>query len=69
MKRVDALEVGNDNRKGVYIFKWSSWTDERALAEDDAERVRTGAQPRDPDTPITFLVLRDDHLMEPMSCN
>ena len=68
MKRVDALEAENDNRKSIYVFKWSSWTDEQALAEDDAERARQGFGPRDTEMPIVFVTWRDDHLPEAMPC-
>ena len=68
MKRVDALEAGNDNRKSIYVFKWSSWSEEYALAQDDAERIAARQPVRDPSMPVTFLEWRDDHLPEPMTC-
>jgi len=68
-KRLDALEARNDNRKGVYVFKWLSWTREEAIARRNAERASEGLPPLDPATPITFLVWRDDHLSAPVPCN
>jgi len=67
-KRLDALEAQNDNGRKIMIFKWTSWTNEQALAKYDAERAIEGNPPRDPSTPLLFVAWRDDHLDEPVPC-
>jgi len=57
VNELERFEAAKD--RGVMLFRWSSESPSDVLAKDAERRAIMGRPPRNPASPVTFIVYRD----------